>query len=153
MGQIIGAHHTSYTVRNLEETIAFYRDLLGFEMVHNRPEIVHNYWRAVVGFPDAIARDAMFRIPGANHFLEMIEYQHPRGTAQNDLTPNNVGSSHVAYLVDDLPSLYERLKAANVTFISEPIYLDEGPNKGGWSLYMRDPDGIVIELFQQRPDA
>ncbi len=148
---VVGAHHTSYTVSDLDRTLPFYRDLLGFEVVHERPEITLGYWRAVVGFPDAVARDAMLRIPGTTHFLELIEYKNPRGVVQN-VTPNNPGSSHVCYLVDDLQAMYARLKEAGVQFISgEPIYLDQGPNKGGWALYMKDPDGIVIELFQKAP--
>ncbi len=148
---VVGAHHTSYTVSDLTKTLPFYRDLLGFEVVHERAEIVQSYWRAVVGFPDAVARDAMLKVPGANHFIELIEYKHPRGTMQN-VTPNNPGSSHVCYLVDDLKAIYARLKAAGVQFISEgPIYLDQGPNQGGAALYMKDPDGIVIELFQKAP--
>ena len=145
---IIGADHTSYSVSDLSRTLPFYRDLLGFEVVHERPEIVNSYWRSIVGFPDAVARDALLKIPGSDHFLELIEYKNPRGVAQN-LTPNNPGSSHVSYLVDDLRGLYARLKEANVSFISEPVYLDAGPNAGGWALYMKDPDGIVIELFQK----
>src|SRR5688572_16848151 len=74
---ITGAHHTSYTVRDLDEAIHFYRDLLGFELVLVRPEITHNYWRSVVGFPDAVARDALFKIPGTEHRLELVEYKHP----------------------------------------------------------------------------
>jgi catechol 2,3-dioxygenase-like lactoylglutathione lyase family enzyme len=89
----------------------------------------------------------MLKIPGTTHYLELFEYKQPRGTAQ-DLTPNNPGSSHLAYLVDDLRAMYPRLKDAGVEFISEPIYLDEGPNTGGWALYMKDPNGIVIELFE-----
>jgi len=144
---IYGANHTSYTVSDLDRSLAFYRDLLGLEVVHQRPEITNAYWRAVVGFPDAQARDAFLKIPGSDHHIELIQYRHPLGTPQT-LTPNNPGSSHVAYYVDDLVPFFERLKAAGVQFISEPIYLDEGPNKGGWALYMKDPDGIVIELFQ-----
>src|SRR5215212_337424 len=119
---IIGTDHTSYTVSDLTRTLAFYRDLLGFEVVWERAEIVHNYWRAVVGFPDAIARDAMLRVPGSDYQIELIEYKHPRGVPQN-LTPNNPGSSHVSYLVDDLQSFFARLKEANVQFISEPVFL------------------------------
>jgi catechol 2,3-dioxygenase-like lactoylglutathione lyase family enzyme len=146
---VVGAHHTSYTVSDLTRTLPFYRDLLGFEVVLERPEIVLEYWRAVVGFPDAVARDAILKIPGTTHVLELIEYKNPRGIAQN-VTPNNPGSSHICYLVDDLQAMYPRLKEAGVEFISKgPIYLDQGPNKGGWSLYMKDPDGIVIELFQK----
>lgn len=147
---IVGANHTSYTVRDLERSIAFYRDMLGLELVHQREEITLDYWRAVVGFPDAVARDAFFRIPGSDHHLELIQYRHPPGTPQT-LTPNNPGSSHICYYVDDLQAEYQRLQAAGCDFISAPVYLDQGPNAGGWALYMRDPDGIVIELFQRRP--
>lgn len=144
---IIGAQHTCYTVRDMARSLAFYRDLLGFELLHERPAVTSTYFRKIIGFPDSVVHAAYLRIPGTDHCLELFEYKHPRGIPQ-DLTPNNPGSSHVAYLVDDIKALYERLKAAGVEFISEPIYLDEGPNVGGWDVYMKDPDGIIIELHQ-----
>jgi catechol 2,3-dioxygenase-like lactoylglutathione lyase family enzyme len=149
---VIGADHTSFTVSNLDRSVAFYCDLLGFRLLRQRPEITNNYFRAIVGIPDAQVRDAWIEIPGTSHRLELFEYQHPRGTPQT-LTPNNPGSSHLAYLVDDLQAMFPKLKAAGVEFISEPVYLDEGPNTGGWALYMKDPDGIVIELFQPAAKA
>lgn len=147
---VIGTHHTSYTVSDLSRTLAFYRDLLGFEVVRERPSITATYFRQIVGFPDGVVRDALLRIPGSTHYLELFEYMQPRGVRQ-DLTPNNPGSSHIAYFVDDLRGMYERLKQAGAEFVSEPIYLDEGPNTGGWAVYMKDPDGIILELFQPPP--
>jgi hypothetical protein len=38
-----------------------------------------------------------------------------------------------------------------VHFRSAPVYMNEGPNEGGWAVYMLDPDGITIELFQPAP--
>src|SRR5215510_538136 len=98
---IIGAEHTCYTVSNLDRSVAFYRDLLGLEVLRERPRITNTYFRKIVGFPDGIIRDAFLRIPGTEHCLELFEYMHPRGTPQN-LTPNNPGSSHISYIVDDL---------------------------------------------------
>ncbi len=145
---IIGADHTSFTVRDMQQSLAFYRDLLGFEMISERPEVTNQYFRDVVGIPDLIAYVSYMRIPGTEHRLELIQYKHPLGTPQ-DVTPNNPGSSHVAYLVDDLAAMFQKLKAAGATFISEPVALNEGPNKGGAALYMKDPNGIIIELFQR----
>ena len=52
-------------------------------------------------------------------------------------------------MVDDLPPLYERLAAAGVdSFVSPPVLVDTGINSGGWGVYLRDPDGIPVELFQ-----
>lgn len=147
---IIGTNHTSYTVSDISKTLAFYRDLLGFEVIRERPSITNTYFRRIVGFPDGVIQDALLRIPGSTHYLELFEYKQPRGVRQ-DLTPNNPGSSHIAYYVDDLNGMYARLKEVGVEFLSEPIYLDEGPNTGGWAVYMKDPDGILIELFQPPP--
>ena len=145
--KITGADHTSYTVSNLERSLAFYRDLLGFEVLHIRPQITNRYFRDIVGYPDGVIKGAFLAIPGTDHRLELFEYVHPRGTPL-DTRNNNPGSSHMAFYVDDLVALYEDLKTKGVQFRSPPVYMDEGPNAGGWAVYMLDPDGITIELFQ-----
>jgi catechol 2,3-dioxygenase-like lactoylglutathione lyase family enzyme len=147
MTSITGVHHTSYSVRDMSRSLAFYRDLLGFKVVNERPAVTDTYFRTIIGFPDAVVYAVLLELPGKTHYLELLEYKHPRGTPQN-MTPNNPNSSHVCYLVDDLPPLYERLVAAGIEFISPPIELDAGPNAGGRAVYMKDPDGVVIELFQ-----
>ena len=150
---IVGAHHTSYTVRDMAASLAFYRDLLGFQVLSERPAVTSQYFRDIIRMPDAVVYAVVLEIPGAAHRLELFQYLQPAGTP-NTLTPtNNPGSSHICYLVDDLSALYEQLVAANCQFISPPVYLDEGPNTGGWALYMKDPDGIPIELFQRGPNA
>ena len=53
------------------------------------------------------------------------------------------GVIHVALIVDDLMELYERLKGEGVTFNSQPYNLG-----GGLIVYMRDPDGVTLELMQ-----
>ncbi len=148
---IIGAHHTSYSVSDMAKSLAFYRDLLGFELVNERPAITDSYFRTIVGLPEAVVYGVLMKIPGTNHHLELFEYKTPRGEKQDISHPNNPGSSHIAYLVDDLNALYKRLDAAGVQFVTPPVYLDAGPNKGGWAAYMKDPDGILIELFQAAP--
>lgn len=145
--KITGADHTSFTVADLDRSLAFYRDLLGFEVIWIRPHITNKYWRDIVGFPDAVVRGAFLAIPGTTHRLELYEYMQPRGTAA-DVRTNNPGSVHLCLYVDDVRELYAALLKHNVRFRSPPIDLDEGPNVGGVALYMLDPDGITLELFQ-----
>jgi catechol 2,3-dioxygenase-like lactoylglutathione lyase family enzyme len=145
--KITGADHTSFTVSNLERSIAFYHDMLGFEVLNIRPHITSQYFREIVDFPDGVIKGAYLAIPGTSHKLELFEYVHPRGTPL-DTRNNNPGSSHLAFYVDDLAALYADLKAKGVRFRSAPVYMDEGPSKGGWAVYMLDPDGISIELYQ-----
>lgn len=146
MLKITGVDHTSYTVSNLERSLHFYRDLLGFELLWQR-EASNQYLRDIVGFPDCIIKQAHLRIPNSVHKLELFEYVQPRGDAPI-VSTNNPGSSHLSLIIEDLPAAYEALKAEGVQFRSEPVYIDAGANTGGYTLYMLDPDGITVELFQ-----
>lgn len=144
--KIIGAHHTSYTVSNLERSLDFYVGLLGCEVLWQR-ENRNQYFRDIVGYPDSVAKMAMLSIPGSGHAIELIEYVVPRGISA-DVRTKNVGSSHIAFLVDDLQAAYEELCAAGVTFRSPPVEITAGANQGAWAVYMTDPDGITMEFFQ-----
>jgi hypothetical protein len=47
-----------------------------------------------------------------------------------------------------LPRLYEELQTRGATFAGAPVLITAGPNRGGYGVYLRDPNGILIELFQ-----
>jgi catechol 2,3-dioxygenase-like lactoylglutathione lyase family enzyme len=141
-------HHTGFTVADLARSLGFYRDLLGLETVAEQ-EKEGGYLGAIVGHPDARVRMAHLRVPGDGHVVELFEYLAPAGHRPGPFDPADVGTSHLCFVVDDLPTLYERLRAAGVdSFFSPPVEVDTGINRGGWALYLRDPDGIPVELFQ-----
>jgi catechol 2,3-dioxygenase-like lactoylglutathione lyase family enzyme len=144
---VSGLHHTCYTVSSVDRSVAFYRDLLGCEVLATQ-EKEGGYLAAIVGYPDAHVRMAHLRVPGGSHVIELFEYLSPQG-GHADVEPRNVGASHICFLVDDLPAVYERLRDNGVTsFVSGPVEVDTGINRGGYALYLRDPDGITVELFQ-----
>jgi catechol 2,3-dioxygenase-like lactoylglutathione lyase family enzyme len=144
----VGIHHTGYTVSDLDRSLDFYVGKLGCEVVATQ-EKKGGYLAAIVGYPDAHVRMAHLRAPGGGaHVIELFEYLSPQGE-RAEVAPRNVGASHVCFLVDDLPGVYEELRAKGVdTFVSPPVEVDTGINRGGYGLYLRDPDGITIELFQ-----
>ena len=146
--QITGIDHTSYTVSSLERSLEFYVGLLGFEVLWQR-EITNQYFRDIVAMPDCVVKAAHLRIPGSIQKLELFEYMTPLGVPA-DVRTNNPGSSHVSLYVDDPPAAYAELKAKGVRFRSAPVAIDTGANEGGYSVYMLDPDGITVELFQSR---
>jgi catechol 2,3-dioxygenase-like lactoylglutathione lyase family enzyme len=147
MPELTRLHHTCYTVSNLERSLGFYRDLLGCEVLATQ-EKQGGYLAAIVGYPDAHVRMAHLRVPGGEHVIELFEYIAPEA-ARADVEPRNVGASHLCFIVDDLPAFYEDLRARGAdTFVSPPVTVDTGINTGGYALYLRDPDGITVELFQ-----
>lgn len=140
-------HHTGFTVSSLDRSLGFYCGVLGCEVV-GRQDIAGGYLAAIVGYPDADIRNAHIRLPGTEHVIELFEYVAPVGK-RPALEPSNVGNAHLCFVVDDLAAIYDRLVRDDVcTFISPPVTIDRGFNTGGAGLYLRDPDGITVELFQ-----
>lgn len=139
--------HTGLTVRDLERSLAFYRDTLGMDLVFAQ-EKEGGYLARIVGYPDAHVRMAHLAFPGDSHRIELFEYvtPTPRGDAGE---PRDVGITHVCLAVEDVAALHARLAAAGIDFNSEPVEVDTGANAGGLGLYLRDPDGITLELFQR----
>jgi catechol 2,3-dioxygenase-like lactoylglutathione lyase family enzyme len=149
---ICGTWHFSFTVSNLERSVAWYTQVLGLEYLRGQ-EQANAYTRSLVGFPDAHLKVAQLCIPGtgvarSQHHLELVEYVAPPGRTL-DLATNNTGVAHLAFQVDDIHAEFERMRAHGVRFKSDaPNAIVEGVNKGGYSIYLLDPDGITLELVQ-----
>ena len=151
MTELRSVHHTGYTVGDIDRSLHFYRDLLGLEVLATQ-EKQGGYLAAIVGYPDAHVRMALLRAPAGEHVIELFEYLAPAGE-RAAVEPRNVGASHLCFLVSDLAALYDQLVERGVTsFVSPPVEVDTGINRGGLGLYLRDPDGITVELFQPPAD-
>lgn len=147
---IASLHHTGLTVSNLDRSLAFYRDVLGLELVMQQ-EKKGGYLAGITGYPDVHVRMAHLATPDGRR-LELFEYVEPRGR-ERPVEPRDVGITHVCLVVDDVHEAYARVRAAGAEPFSEPVLVDTGANTGAWGLYVRDPDGIVLELFQPAPAA
>jgi catechol 2,3-dioxygenase-like lactoylglutathione lyase family enzyme len=139
--------HTGFTVRNLARSLEFYRDSLGMEVVFEQ-EKRGGYLADIVGYADAHVRMAHLAFPGDSHRIELFQYiePEPRGDPGE---PRDVGLTHICLAVDDIGQIYERLRGNGVAFYSAPVVVDTGANAGGVGVYLRDPDGITLELFQR----
>jgi len=144
--QIAGADHTGITVSNLERSLVFWRDVLGFEFshtAHQKGELAQE----ITGVEGAEIKLAVLRVPGG-HKIELLEYLAPADRKRADIRPCDVGSLHVALLVHDLDSVLERIAASDWKAGGKPQTLQSGPNAGKRVVYVRDPDGTTIELMQ-----
>jgi catechol 2,3-dioxygenase-like lactoylglutathione lyase family enzyme len=143
--KVLNTNHTSFTVSNLERTVAFFRDALNFEVVSQAPrdpKIISQ----VTGIEGAHVMIAYVRGPG--HYLELIEYLGPEDRSRVVPRPCDVGFAHVAFDVDDIDAAIAAAGGHEIRPISDPATIDKGPNAGGKVAYLRDPDGITIEFIQ-----
>src|SRR5438034_9899272 len=107
--RIITADHTGITVTNLERSLAFWQRTLGFEPSH-RAHHTGALASEVTGVPGAEISLAVLR--GYGHKIELLEYHAPADRKQLTPRPCDVGSVHVALLVDDLDSVLNKIAAS-----------------------------------------
>src|SRR5690606_29710355 len=79
---ITGFWHAGLTVSSMERSLAFYRDLLGLEIVSDRT-VREAGVLAVTGTAVGAIRVCMLRVPGADAYLELLQYDalRPAGAA------------------------------------------------------------------------
>jgi glyoxylase I family protein len=147
--RIIAADHTGITVSNLERSLLFWRDVLGFELSH-RAHHTGDLASEATGVSGADISIAVLK--GYGHKIELLEYLAPPDRKHVNVRPCDVGSVHVAFTVDDLDAVLTAIAASGWKAAGKPQTLTSGPNAGKRVVYVRDPDGTTIE-FMQQPEA
>jgi catechol 2,3-dioxygenase-like lactoylglutathione lyase family enzyme len=152
--RIIAADHTGITVSNLERSLEFWQNVLGFEFSH-RAHQTSEMAGEITGVAGAEIKLAVVKAPGG-HKIELLEYlappdrKHgdPSNTLRTSLRPCDVGSVHVAFTVDNLDAVLQKIAASGWKAAGKPQTLTVGPNAGKRVVYVRDPDGTTIEFMQ-----
>lgn len=144
---VTGLDHVSFTVLDLSRSIPFWESLLGYGPT-SRMEYADPQDAEVVGYPDVRMSAAYFQLPGGT-LLELFQYREPASVAPASSETFVVGNAHVGLVLDDLDLTCERLRAHGTSYRSAaPVRLQGGAHAGGRSIYIRDPDGITIELLE-----
>jgi glyoxylase I family protein len=147
--RILAADHTGITVSDIERSLVFWRDVLGFELSH-RAHQKGALAEQITGVPGAEILIAVLKGPG--HKIELLQYRAPANRRkQNALQPCDLGSVHVALTVDDLDAVLGTIAASGWKAPGTPQTLTVGPNAGKRVVYVRDPDGTTIEFMQPPP--
>lgn len=138
-------NHVSFTVSNLAESVEFYQEVLGLEMVSlaERDEMFSSSVTGIVGAKLNIAY-----MKALNCSIELIEYTGKTGT-RIDTATNNIGSAHVCFNVKGFDMWIEHLKKHNVKFHGNICSVPAGPNKGKRVVYAIDNDGHNLEFIEE----
>ncbi len=149
MAGITGFFHGGITVKDMETSLAFYRDGLGLSMKFDRI-LDGPYLNVVLNLTQKRIRVAYLDIPGGG-YIELLEYQEiERLDAAS--RPCDYGAGHFCFYVEGIDELAERMFSMGYRARSEScVDITAGPNAGARSLYLKDPDGYSIELFQKAP--
>lgn len=120
--------HVHLKVANLERAIAFYRDVLGFEVTQRYGE------------------QAAFLGAGGYHHHIGLNTWHSKGGEPP--AEGHTGLYHSAFLYPDRASLGAAVKRVKAAGIPLDGAADHGVSE---AFYLRDPDGNGVELYRDRP--
>lgn len=127
----------SFVVSNIERSLSFYQDILGFELAR-LSELDPESMRKMTGFLE-IQKVRIALLWMGPHLLELMEYT-PQ-TKQTPATRIELGASHMAFPVEDMEAACTALAAKGVKLVG-------GPRPG--ARYFVDPDGISMELISSQ---
>ena len=134
--------HMGIVVNNMENSLKFYRDLLGLKIIRDMDE--HgNYIDNMLSLDNVQVRTIKMSADIGNTLIELLDFKsHIDDEIRNFYT---IGASHVALTVDNLDDLYKHLSANNVRFNAPPQKSPDGLVK---VTFCKDPDGTPIELVE-----
>jgi lactoylglutathione lyase len=132
MGSITGIGHVALKVHDLDKSLEFYRDKLGF------PEMMR------MDHPDGGVWLVYLRITD-EQFIEIFP------GAENERSPgwNGNAITHVCLTVDDLDAVVDRVERAGIALLIGKKTAGDG-NRQAW---IEDPDGNRIEFMELSPTS
>ena len=150
--RVVGVDHVSLTVDDLDRSVGFYCGLLGLTL-HDRGRLEPELIEQMTGVPNAEVDYADVEL--GSRILELLHHRTAgvrRPIASRQERP---GSVHIGLRVEDAAAVHGRLAAAGFAPLSPPRTLpDDG---SGWSgsivFYVRDPDGVMLEVVERAEAA
>jgi catechol 2,3-dioxygenase-like lactoylglutathione lyase family enzyme len=141
-----GGYGIQIVVSDLDKAMELYSRLLGLEPLarfgDNLPiQDSSGQWMSV---------NAEVQRIGSSHNQVIDLYQYNNFTPLKNPrdTINYVGFHHIAFRVPDAVGAFEMIRSKGYRYISEPLHIPEGPNRGGILFYFYDGDGTVLEMLQ-----
>jgi len=121
--------HVHLKVADLERAIAFYRDVLGFDLMQQLGD-----------------QAAFLSAGGYHHHIGLNTWESKGGSPP---PPGTTGLFHVAIRYPDRAGLADALKRLVDNQVPITGASDHGVSE---AIYLNDPDGNGIELYRDRPE-
>ena len=144
-------HHVKYSVSDLDRSVAFYCDLLGFELIYEADRENLPSYDTIMNMRDVKLRITLMEHPPTGFTIALIEFQNPASIAR-EIRNNYIGHSSMALQTKDAQAQYDMLTTAGVSTMSPPVEIVRDGRPVAIAFYFLDPDGIPIEFWQPVED-
>jgi len=134
--------HTGIVATDLNASLHFYRDLLGFKITKKMEES-GGFIDTILSLPNVAVTTVKMAAPDGS-LVELLKYHsHPRKMNAREIC--DIGITHIALEVNDLDDLYEMLKGEGIVFTAPPQVSPDGYAK---VTFCSAPEGTSIELVE-----
>lgn len=140
---ISAIRHTGLVVADLERSLHFWCNVLGFKLVKQMDESGPHI-DAMLGLHDVRVTTAKLAAPDGN-LIELLHFLSHPGQPRWDGKPYSTGFTHIALTVEDLDKLVIRLTQEGVSFPAPPQCSPDGFVK---VIYAQGPEGLLLELVE-----
>ena len=145
--EFTGVSHVGICVRDLDKSLAFYRDILGMRVTRDQmQDTTTGGLPHVYKHPRKTRRTVYLRYGEGDSSPYLVMTCHPGDNPDGDpIKLDQVGISHLSFSVRDLAGLVQELRQNGVEFAGPP---DSFVNARGEvsAFYVYDPDGILVQF-------
>lgn len=141
-----GGYGIRIVVSDLDRSMELYTGLLGLESLDRYDDTV--LVRDDSGFHRPVATGVQRVGSPCNQVIDLCQYKDVVPFKNPRDTINYRGFHHIAFRVADAARVFDRIRSEGYRYISEPLSIPEGPNRGGVLFYFYDGDGTVLECLQ-----
>jgi catechol 2,3-dioxygenase-like lactoylglutathione lyase family enzyme len=136
--------HIGLVVEDLDETVRFLT-VLGFDC--GKPGVFSGDWiDRIIGLEDATVELVMVRFPDGSDVFEVVRFRSPSaGSDEPAPAANRPGLRHVAFKVDDVHRVVDRLREAGWDTVGEIVDYENTFRL----CYVRGPEGLIVELAER----
>ncbi len=146
--KVVGFIHSGITVKDLQKSLEFYTGLLDFKVIKNQTND-SDYIHDIVRIPGLEKIEIAFVEAPDGTVIELLEYIGV-DTYPGEARSCDYGTGHICLQVTNLDAMFNELSEKGVQFKSEKVVtITAGNHKGAKAVYMKDPDGYLIELMEK----
>ena len=124
VNNFLSLQHVSFIVKDTQQSLAFYCDILGMTVENGRPDL---------GYPGA------WLLVHGQQQIHLLELPNPDST---DNRPQHGGRDrHAAFIIKNLQLILDKLNHAKIAYTLS--------KSGRKAMFCRDPDGNALEFIEQ----
>lgn len=146
---ILGLSHIGITVDDMEKTLSYYNNVLGFNVLDDS-ERKGEWVEKITGIPGFHTRNVYVAVSRHNH-LELFKFYHPVAIPPENHKIFQVGISYCALLRAGLENLLESTEAVKNQLLYHAIIdYEQEPCPGGRSVELMDPNFVKLKAIQPK---